>query len=393
MKLKSIIIGMIFSVVSFAFVGVANAVVNWEPLVKIPGIPVTGVNLSVYLIGIYNFLLSIVGIVAVMMLIVGGMRYITAAGNSAAIADAKDIITNAIVGLLLALLTWVFIATINPDALYLKKPGSTFTTALPVGPDAGACYNNFVLPDVCTCADLVVITSSNVGDCLSDCRTQGHCITPPGSCIRKEKNFPTFDINTECYCIDGVGEEVVKPDAAWFAGPPPPEDLNCDYVCSHPAAAADGNYHGVKIALYYGTSVLDLREIVPGDARINIKRDVEYIFDLSKSSDCRYGFTHFALHYNGKPGLIGGSTLWCCELNSACGGGWGTLCNLGGFTCDGSQPPGLDGYPAPMDKNTFNSVTAPVTALGFYQIWVGVSLNDGAACTEFEKLFDVNIID
>ncbi|MFH1551531.1 MAG: hypothetical protein ABIC36_01465, partial [bacterium] len=50
---------------------------------------------------------------AVIMLIIGGMRYITAVGNPSAIGDAKDIITNAIIGLILALLSWVFISAIN----------------------------------------------------------------------------------------------------------------------------------------------------------------------------------------------------------------------------------------------------------------------------------------
>ncbi|MBU4078527.1 hypothetical protein KKE85_02895, partial [Patescibacteria group bacterium] len=62
--------------------------------------------------------LSVVGIVAVIMLIIGGMRYITAVGNPTAISDAKDIINSAITGLILALLSWVFISAINKCFLY-----------------------------------------------------------------------------------------------------------------------------------------------------------------------------------------------------------------------------------------------------------------------------------
>lgn len=96
----------------------------YTPLVQIPGLG-TEVTISSYLIGIYNFLLSIVGIVAVMMLILGGMRYISAAGNSAAIGEAKSMIEGAISGLLLALLSWLIVSTINPDILYVKQPGMT----------------------------------------------------------------------------------------------------------------------------------------------------------------------------------------------------------------------------------------------------------------------------
>jgi len=55
----------------------------------------------------------------------GGFRYLTAAGNAAALADAKDTIWSALYGLLLALCTWIIVSTINPDLFYLKQPGTT----------------------------------------------------------------------------------------------------------------------------------------------------------------------------------------------------------------------------------------------------------------------------
>ncbi|MDD3006449.1 MAG: pilin [Candidatus Pacebacteria bacterium] len=100
---------------------------GYEPLVKIPGVDATEVNISNYLIGIYNFLLSIVGIVAVVMLIIGGMKYIMAAGSGGAVSSAKETIKDAILGLLLALLSYVIVGTINPDVLYLRQPGATFS--------------------------------------------------------------------------------------------------------------------------------------------------------------------------------------------------------------------------------------------------------------------------
>ncbi|MFH1551522.1 MAG: hypothetical protein ABIC36_01420, partial [bacterium] len=70
-KTAFIMAGLIFAV-AISSANFASAV-EWTPLVRIPGLPPTGtVNLSMYLIGLYNFLLSIVGIVAVIMLIIGG---------------------------------------------------------------------------------------------------------------------------------------------------------------------------------------------------------------------------------------------------------------------------------------------------------------------------------
>lgn len=97
---------------------------GYEPLVQIPGVEDGEVDISSYLLGIYNFLLSIVGIVAVVMLIIGGMKYITAAGSGGAVQSAKETIKDALFGLLLALLSYVIVGTINPDVLYLRQPGA-----------------------------------------------------------------------------------------------------------------------------------------------------------------------------------------------------------------------------------------------------------------------------
>ncbi len=113
------LIASILAVVAISFAFPAFA--QYTPMVRIPGLPATGsISLSMYLVGLYNFLVSIVGIVAVMMMIVGGMRYITAGGSSSAIGDAKDIISNAVAGLVIAIFAWVIVVAINPPIKKLK---------------------------------------------------------------------------------------------------------------------------------------------------------------------------------------------------------------------------------------------------------------------------------
>ncbi|MCK5591359.1 MAG: hypothetical protein KAI72_05335, partial [Candidatus Pacebacteria bacterium] len=289
---------------------------------------------------------------------------------------------NAIVGLLLALLTWVFIATINPDALYLKKPGSTFSTALPVGPDAGACYNNFVLPDVCTCGDGAVITSSNVGDCLSDCRTQGHCIIPPGSCIRKgANNFGEGDDDGTCYCIDGTD---VIPDPLWIASPPLDKELNCDFVCTTPDAAY-GDYHGVNFAVKVGVDSNHL-QIIP-DSGFTVQKDIPMVFDFSQVEDCKYGTVHVAIHYNGIPPLLG-PNQYCCRNTHICLAGWGQICwLLPIILCDADTHVPESLPLSPIYKHTY-------TVSGTQQLWIGVSVKEPVAnCLDIVKLYDTTIVD
>lgn len=58
---------------------------------------------------ITNVLLFIIGAIAVIMLVVGGIRYTTSAGDSAAVTSAKNTILYAIVGIVVALLAFAVV--------------------------------------------------------------------------------------------------------------------------------------------------------------------------------------------------------------------------------------------------------------------------------------------
>ena len=58
---------------------------------------------------ITNVLLFIIGAVAVIMLIIGGIRYTVSAGDSNAITSAKNTILYAIVGIIVAILAYAVV--------------------------------------------------------------------------------------------------------------------------------------------------------------------------------------------------------------------------------------------------------------------------------------------
>lgn len=64
----------------------------------------TGVSLSQLATRIVNILSIIVGVVAVIMIIVGGFRYITSGGESSNVSGAKNTLIYAIVGLIIVAL-------------------------------------------------------------------------------------------------------------------------------------------------------------------------------------------------------------------------------------------------------------------------------------------------
>ncbi len=58
---------------------------------------------------IINAMLLVIGIVAVIMLIVGGFRYVISNGNEKAVTGAKDTILYAIIGIVVALLSFAIV--------------------------------------------------------------------------------------------------------------------------------------------------------------------------------------------------------------------------------------------------------------------------------------------
>jgi hypothetical protein len=120
--------------------------------------PTGAAPLGGYLIALYNFLLGAVGIIAMMMLVYGGFRYMTSAGNPAAMGDAKDIFYSAIIGLSLALVSYLIIGTINPELLFTAQPtlslvgsGSGFSANLPPPSCADKSHKGYEDPDECRC--------------------------------------------------------------------------------------------------------------------------------------------------------------------------------------------------------------------------------------------------
>ena len=58
---------------------------------------------------IINILLFVLGAIAVIMIVVGGIRYTTSNGDSSAITGAKNTILYAVVGLVIALLAYAIV--------------------------------------------------------------------------------------------------------------------------------------------------------------------------------------------------------------------------------------------------------------------------------------------
>lgn len=68
-----------------------------------------GADISTVIRVIVNVLLFIVGLVSVIMIIIGGIRYTTSGGNAASVTAAKNTILYAIIGLIVAFVAFAVV--------------------------------------------------------------------------------------------------------------------------------------------------------------------------------------------------------------------------------------------------------------------------------------------
>lgn len=80
-----------------------------------------------------NTVLYIVGIIAVIMLIIGGIRYVTSGGDAKKVTDAKNTVLYAIIGLIISFLAFAivnFVITALPSSSDNKSENDSEKTSL-----------------------------------------------------------------------------------------------------------------------------------------------------------------------------------------------------------------------------------------------------------------------
>jgi len=121
--LRKILIIFLF-VIFLSLIFVDFSFAQRELEVPIPGLTTTTLPaLPEYIDAIYRFAVISFGLICFGALVYGGFRYLTSAGSPAAMADAKDQIFSAILGLIILFSSWLILNTINPELLILCKPG------------------------------------------------------------------------------------------------------------------------------------------------------------------------------------------------------------------------------------------------------------------------------
>jgi hypothetical protein len=111
--------------------------VQQQPKISIPGLqfgaPKISTNgngedqlvdvpfLGQYIAAVYKYAVAVAGIIAVVMIIIAGFQWATSGGSADAISEAKKRISNAIIGLILTLSSYVILYTVNPELVSFKN--------------------------------------------------------------------------------------------------------------------------------------------------------------------------------------------------------------------------------------------------------------------------------
>lgn len=165
---------------------------NYTLLEKIPGQESATGSLPSYIQAVLNATMMIIVISAVFMISVGGFLYLTSAGNTARAGQAKSIITDAIFGLILALVAYLVLYIINPDLLTLRinslSPSSIPASSSPTG--AAVPTKSTSSGETYTHADAAAALSA-----------KGIMVTSSGSC-----SDPT---NKACTSLEGIPKSTI----------------------------------------------------------------------------------------------------------------------------------------------------------------------------------------
>lgn len=91
-------------------------------------------NINVYLLGMFKLLIGVAGVLAVIMIVIGGIQYMSTDAIGGKL-DGKEKIKQALGGLLLAVVSYLLLQTINPNLLNINAGLPSIQKAEPEPPE------------------------------------------------------------------------------------------------------------------------------------------------------------------------------------------------------------------------------------------------------------------
>jgi hypothetical protein len=177
----------------------------------------TQATLSQYLAAAFNLGIGIAAVLAVIFIMIGGFRYIAAAGGGE-VESGKSMIKNAVIGLVLTMLSYTLLQTINPAILSLSLPPIKKVKQIPVQTGSTSGFQDtmignpcFTIKDKDACAQACITAGLTDSDC--------QCVVIPPSIWEEIGSFVGGQVaaQTAAHFISDVGQaaESGTIGAAW----------------------------------------------------------------------------------------------------------------------------------------------------------------------------------
>ncbi|MFA5175541.1 MAG: pilin [Patescibacteria group bacterium] len=116
------------------------AEVQFSPQISFPGFMnvgvsknISGTTLAEFIIAFYKWSIGIIAFLAVIMIMIAGFRWMTAAGSAPQITQAKDQINSALIGLILAIGAYSLLSFLNPALVRFKSLEIENVSITPLG--------------------------------------------------------------------------------------------------------------------------------------------------------------------------------------------------------------------------------------------------------------------
>ncbi|MBI3572848.1 MAG: hypothetical protein HY092_01470 [Candidatus Kerfeldbacteria bacterium] len=133
----SLALALLLAPRSFPIAQAVEKPITFTPEVVIPGTDFSGKPVTAdsdlagkYLRAIFIYFIWGVGILATVMVTFAGVKWVSAAGNPGAIKDARDMLNNAIIGVIIALTSVLLLRIINPQLVNIGLPDLGGVTGL-----------------------------------------------------------------------------------------------------------------------------------------------------------------------------------------------------------------------------------------------------------------------
>lgn len=157
---------------------------------------ISGTSIGEYIKAIYNYAIGVVGIIAAVVLMWGGIRWMTAGGSAEKVKEAQSWISASLTGLVLALLSYMLLATINPALVKFESITPTAIEEIQTG-----CCKQCTSGGNLICGPVSLIATKEDDTTTYNCPSGSQPYNPSTHICRLQESGRYEVVNVENCCL------------------------------------------------------------------------------------------------------------------------------------------------------------------------------------------------